>query len=231
MSIFETAIGIVAPPLCAGCGSEGSSICLLCLESEILPFGEKCWSCNRLSPVSKTCQACRAMGSPNHVWVCTDYEGLAADVVRKYKFRHQRQASKELASIMADVFLSQNSDESISNKRYLVVAIPTASTRVRQRSFDHTSLLATDICKQLKLTKRSLLGRLGQTKQVGTTRKDRSAQAVKSYYVKRPDLVKGRNILLIDDVITTGATLSAAAAVLRKAGARSVDGLVFAKRL
>jgi len=75
------------------------------------------------------------------------------------------------------------------------------------------------------------LKRLGQSRQVGAKKGVRQAQQTHSYYLSRPQQVAGRNILLIDDVVTTGATLKAAARALRSSGARRVDALVFAKRI
>src|SRR5665213_269755 len=73
MSIMELAIGWLAPPECIGCGVEGSSFCEGCLATEIIPFGERCYNCNKMSPGCRTCAGCRR-SSPTYVWVSTDYE-------------------------------------------------------------------------------------------------------------------------------------------------------------
>ena len=66
---------------------------------------------------------------------------------------------------------------------------------------------------------------------MGSKRADRQAQLINKFWVKKPETVAGRRILLIDDVITTGATLYAASKTLRLAGVARVDGLIFAKHL
>jgi ComF family protein len=231
MSILETGIGLLAPPECIGCGAEGLSLCLACSESEIIPFGERCYDCGKISERAATCERCKKTGSPHFVWVSTDYEKLAKELVQKYKFGQQRVASKSLSELMVQTFLAYNSDEGIKKMDYLVVAVPTATSRIRQRGFDHSALLARNIALKLNLQSAKVLGRLGQSRQVGTKRADRLAQAADNYYVRNPKSLKGRNILLIDDVITTGATLRAATKALRANGARRVDALIFAKRL
>lgn len=231
MSILETTIGWLAPSTCIGCGAEGVSLCIACSNSEVLPFGERCFGCGCLSFRSKTCKTCRAKNTPNYVWVSTDYEKLAASLVQKYKFKHNRASAASISQIMADTFLSQNSDKQIASKNYLLVPVPTAAIRVRQRGFDHTSLLAKNISAALGLNMTNALGRLGSSQQVGAPRRLRALQVKGVYYVTRQNNIRGRNILLVDDVVTTGATLSEAARELRRAGARSVDALVFAKRL
>jgi predicted amidophosphoribosyltransferase len=75
------------------------------------------------------------------------------------------------------------------------------------------------------------VARSGQSQQRGAKRSDRLVQARESYRVKLPEIVSGRDILLVDDVLTTGATICEVARTLRKAGARNVDALIFAKRL
>ena len=228
---METAIGWLAPSTCIGCGVEGVPLCTACLNSEILSFGERCFGCGSLSNLSKTCKTCRAKDAPSYVWVATDYEKLAKNLVQKYKFEHQRIAAATISRIMAKTFLSQNSDEQIASKNYLLVPIPTAAVRIRQRGFDHTSLLAKNLSLNLGIETRPALGRLGQAQQVGAPRHLRTTQVKGAYYVKKQHHIKGRNVLLVEDVVTTGATLSEAAHELRRAGAKSVDGLIFAKRL
>jgi ComF family protein len=231
MRALDTIIGWLAPPVCLGCGVEGSSFCFECSISNIIPFGERCFNCNAFSINSASCGKCKNNGPPRHVWVSTDYEGVAKNLVQIYKFGHQRVAAKSIANIMAETFLFYNSYENILSTDYLVVPVPTATSRVRQRGFDHSVLLAKTVSKKLKLPCSSALQRLGQSRQVGKSRSDRFKQAEGNYIVIKPEMVAARNILLIDDVVTTGATLCSVAKTLRKAGAKRVDALVFAKRL
>jgi competence protein ComFC len=214
-----------------GCGAEGASLCIACSISDVLPFGERCFSCGKLSERSRTCIKCRQAGAPSFVWVTTTYDGLAKELVQKYKFGQQRAASISIATLMAETLLAVNGNEAIRQKNYLVVPIPTATSRVRQRGFDHADLLAKEITRNLKFQKSRALVRLGQTRQVGVSRSVRLKQLEGSYIVRKSELIRGRNILLIDDVVTTGATLKIAAKTLKKAGAHSVDAIAFAKRL
>ena len=230
MSIFEAAIGWVAPPQCISCGVEGSTLCLACSTSEIIAFGQHCWLCNAASPLSRTCVSCR-LNSPRHVWISTNYSGAASQLIKAYKFGHLRVASDDLSKFMVDTLLDFIGSDELKRLNYLVVPIPTATSRLRHRGFGHSELLADKIAKRIALKASNCLGRLGQSRQLGSKRADRLKLPEDKYFVRRPDVAFGRNILLIDDVVTTGATVKEATKWLRPAGARRIDSLIFAKKL
>lgn len=227
MSVLEAAIGWLAPPQCISCGTEGMALCGEC-SAKFSEFGQRCWRCNGLSSGSKTCDACRRTGSPAHVYIFTDHDGLARDLLSVYKFGHQRAAGAIIAKLMAHTLAEARRKPAAD---YLIVPVPTATGRVRQRGFDHTALLAKNLSLELKTPYGSVLRRLGQIRQLGARREDRLKQLSASFSVKNYRAASGRNILLIDDVVTTGGTIIAATQALRRAGAAHVDALLFAKRL
>lgn len=231
MSILEEAIGWLTPPQCISCGREGSALCLGCSTSELVSYGEHCWICNVVSPGGRACPKCRRGTSPRFVWITTNYHGAAKGLVKIYKFGHQRAAASQIANLMAVTLADFNSEQNLKKLDYQIVPVPTATSRIRRRSFDHCALLAKTLSRKLDLKRGCVLGRTGQSRQLGAPRSQRLKQPEASYFVRWPDKVKGRNILLIDDVVTTGATIRAVTKILRQAGARRVDALIFAKRL
>jgi len=112
-----------------------------------------------------------------------------------------------------------------------VVPVPTATSRVRQRGFAHGELLAKMIAAELRMEYSLALRRLGQIRQLGSKRENRLVQLSDSFAAKNQRRVIDRKILLVDDVLTTGGTLIAASKVLKSAGAKEVNALVFAKKL
>lgn len=228
MSFFETAIGIIAAPECLSCGAEGAALCTVCSDSLILPFGERCWRCNALSPNCRTCPSCRHTGAPAFVWISTNHDGSARDLLSLYKFGHQRAAAQSIARIMVRTLQEFST---VPSQNLLAVPIPTATSRMRERGFGHAELLAKKIAAKTGMQYSPALRRLGQVRQLGSKREDRLKQLNASFFAKNPKIIAGRSILLIDDVVTTGGSITAGARTLRAAGAKSVDALLFAKRL
>lgn len=230
MSILEATIGLIAPPDCVACSQEGSALCLGCSAAEIVPYGEHCWLCNRVAPGGRTCPQCRP-SSPRHVWITTNYDGAAQNLIKIYKFGHLRAAAPIISDLMIQTLSDFGVLQDIRRLNYLIAPVPTATSRLRRRGFGHSELLARTIARQLKLKDSLILGRLGQSRQLGAKRSERLKSPKDNYFVRSSQAVKDCNILLIDDVVTTGATIRAATKVLRRAGARRIDALVFAKKL
>ena len=230
MSVLDSVIGWLAPPQCVVCQAEGTALCATCADAEIVAYGERCFDCGAVSPSARTCERCR-QSSPRHVWITTNYEDAARELVKIYKFGHQRATGESLASLMIATLLAFNDVQSLRRLNCLIVPVPTATSRIRQRSFDHSAYLARQISRKLNLKYLNGLVRIGQSRQVGAERSVRLTQPAGNYLERYSNLINGQNILLIDDVVTTGATLRSVTKVLRAAGAARVDALVFAKRL
>jgi ComF family protein len=111
----------------------------------------------------------------------------------------------------------------------LLVPVPTASSHVRRRGYDQAKLITRLVAAQTGLHYTDCLIRTGQSRQVGASRRQRLEQLQHAYRTTEHKLIKAAHIILIDDVVTTGATLEAAAGALRRAGASRIDAVVFAQ--
>jgi ComF family protein len=155
------------------------------------------------------------------VQAATVYTGAAKKLIWKLK----SSGAQEAASIMASCMRQLAADRPAA----VIVSIPTASTRVRQRGYDQAKLLGRELAKQAKLFWVDCLARQGQAHQVGSGREQRLLQLQGALRLTQKRFIRGAHVIIVDDVVTTGATLEAAANVLKVAGAQRIDALVFAK--
>lgn len=146
------------------------------------------------------------------------YDGAGRELVARLKYRNARSVVPWLAGEMATLVACTDAD--------LVSWVPTTTARRRQRGFDQGRLLALGVARRLRLPCRRLLRRRRGPAQTGRSRSQRLAGPVLD--VAGP-AVPAR-VLLVDDVVTTGATLSEAARRLRQAGVEEVRAVVAARR-
>ncbi|HSW81720.1 MAG TPA: phosphoribosyltransferase family protein [Candidatus Saccharimonas sp.] len=154
-----------------------------------------------------------------YVWPAALYEGNFERVIHLLKFERSRAAHIPLAAAM---------QAALPYDDWLVVPLPTASRRMRQRGYDQAVLLAQAIAKARGLPTRLVLERVQSTRQLGSNRVQRQKQSTKMFCMMPRANVQGTKILLVDDVCTTGATLTAAARLLKQAGAAQIDAVVAA---
>lgn len=98
------------------------------------------------------------------------------------------------------------------------------------RGYDHALLIAKDIADKKGLDLLAVVSRFTQTRQVGSDKKHRMEQLQNAFYIKSPVTVRGRKVLIVDDITTSGATLDCMATVLHKAGASQINAVVFAQK-
>lgn len=199
----ETLLDLMAPYDCICCGREEALICAWCWPDIFEPASDP--------------QA--VVPHLTSVWVGTTYSGRAKELVRCMKIDARRQACTLIAKAMSEAAPHYNN--------MCVTSVPTAVNRIRERGFDHGRLIAQKFAVLRSLSYQQLLVRHGNTKQAGSSKVIRAQQAKNIYQVKSVKLPK--KVLIIDDVKTTGATLSEVATVLHKAGVSQVHALVFAQ--
>ena len=142
------------------------------------------------------------------------YEGGARQIVAGLKYRNARGGLAQLAAAMA----------AVSPDTALVTWVPTTSVRSRQRGFDQAELLARAVAARLARPCRQMLLRSPGAPQTGRS----LAGRLEGPILHARGVVAGLDVLLVDDVVTSGATMASAARVLRDAGAGAVHGVAAA---
>jgi len=216
--LTEQIISFIAPHYCLGCDMTGPILCVNCLL-KLPTVPSRCYSCQTMTTGFKTCKRC--VRTLQQVMPATAYGGLSKKLVHKLKFERASEAAKAMAKLMA---------KNIPDEDWLIVPVPTASSRIRRRGYDQAQLIARHLSKIMANDTHSALVRLGQKRQVGETRKQRQLQ-IAGQFASSPRAatkIAGRNILLIDDVMTTGATLESAARAIKPLKPARICAAVFA---
>jgi ComF family protein len=180
-------------------------------------FTKRCAACG--SPGEPVlCHRCRfsiasvgAARTPPGIRAVFPFEGLPRELVVALKFRHRRDAARVLATQMVRRLSLGHID--------VVTWAPTSSRRARRRGYDQAEAIALAVARQLGVPCRRLLYRAHGSAQTGKSRADRLVGP--AFRARQPR--SGLSVLVVDDVVTTGATLLAAAQALRSAGVANVE--------
>lgn len=216
MSFIDRLLTVLTPYECLGCTAEGDLLCAACIQ-QLTGLPERCYRCLLPSPDALTCPACRPASPLYRVRAGSAYSDAAKELVARLKFSGARASARLMAARLVS-FVDTDS---------MIVPVPTATSRVRSRGYDQAKLLGRELSRQARLPYLDCLVRAGQTHQVGASRQQRLRQLSNAFRVGTSGKVCGRRILLVDDVVTTGATLESAALVLRAAGASRIEAAVF----
>lgn len=186
----------------------------------IVSRAEICINCG-LFCTTGICQKCQQLWPVEYAAVFSERTDLLKTLIDEYKFGHKRSAARELASLVSVMLpFAQGAT---------IVPIPTISRHIRERGYDHLSLLARHVARQTRMNYKPLLSRRGQTVQHGASKQDRLRQASSAFTITH-SLDPERLYIVIDDITTTGASLRAAAIVLRNAGAKRVWAIALARQ-
>lgn len=207
-----------------GCGMEGSVLCHECIELYHEPVQPRCAGCHALSEDFRVCVKCRSWLPLHKIYIAGNYEGISEQMVKSLKFEQKRQTAEPMSVIMSKLLSNVGT-------KTILCPVPTAPKRVRERGFDHAKLISECLGKLVDLPTINLLRRKSNVRQLGSSRKDRIAQVQGEFEVINDEKVKDKTVLLVDDVMTTGATLSAVAKKLKDAGAKSVSAVIFAQKV
>lgn len=218
------------PPTCILCnfqGVENIDLCLDCLED--LPRSRfSCYQCGialeQTNSALTVCGAC--LNHPpefDRSFACCDYDYSSRFLISQLKFNKQFKIARLAAQLMA---------RELDHNRIwpeLLVAIPLHNKRLRERGFNQSNEIARNLADLLHLPlARDLLIRDKDTPhQTQLSKSERQKNLRNAFSVSRA--VKATHIALIDDVMTTGSTLNAAAQVFKRAGVKTVEAWVFAR--
>ena len=214
------AIDWVFPPHCLGCGLEGEIICPECYATIKRVPTNTCRYCNAYVSTNGQCPICK-----NHKPAYTQfrafafYNGVIREAIHHLKYQNDVGIARLLAGYLLKVIQAENWEFD------LVVPVPLSNSRKEQRGYNQAERLAQPVALELAkpLSTDALVRIKEHASQVDLDIQSRR-ENVRGVFEANPAIVKGKRILLIDDVFTTGATLESASKALKDAK----SGLVYA---
>lgn len=225
--LASVSLDLLYPPKCVACDREGEFLCPTCfatLPHLLPPFCKRC-----SQPVARgdACRRCEtAPLDIDGIVAPFRMEGVAREAVHRLKYSNLRAIAPLLGDLLAD-FLTER-----GVLGDILVPVPLHSRRERQRGYNQAALLARHAGERLRLPvgADALSRRRDTPSQTARSQaEERRTNVQGSFHCPRPEMVDGLNVLLVDDVCTTGATLEACAVALKDAGAASVTGVTFAR--
>lgn len=201
---------LLFPPRCVACGRRGELLCSSCLA--LVQFRDPSWvtEVHDITPL-------------NGVRSAVEFSGPIRKAVHQFKYGGLRALAPTLGEMLWSdwIFDSRPAD--------LIVPVPLHSSRLRQRGYNQSALLAHELGRRtgLPVSEQALTRRIATPPQVGLTKQERLLN-VRGAFTCESARVRGLSVVVIDDVMTTGATLRACAEELLRAGASQVWGVTLA---
>ena len=226
--LLEAAVSLLYPPVCTLCGGKtraGEYLCERC-EAKATPIvAPFCQQCSEpfegAIATAFTCANCA------HRTIYFDAavaayrgRGIVRQIIHDFKYGRQIHLRHLVARWLYGAF----DDERLRGRTFdMIVPVPLHPTRQRERGFNQASLLAELLTAQISIPCKPLLKRVRYTTtQTALDRAERMENLHNAFRLRRNANVRGLRVLLIDDVLTTGSTLSECARILKRSGAISV---------
>ncbi|AGC69539.1 phosphoribosyltransferase [Thermoclostridium stercorarium subsp. stercorarium DSM 8532] len=216
-----------------------------------LLFPARCICCDRILPFDiplEICDECKkdirflrnfehifpAGSNIRKVYSAFEYEGNVREAIHRLKFGetpHNASVLVDLSFPFLESFLKNETFKSVM-KYDIIIPTPLHPRRKRQRGYNQSELIASRLSYHMNVPalKGVLVKKINTPPQSRLGRGERLINLVGVFSVKKPGLVKGRRILLVDDIMTTGSTLEHCAKALKNAGAAYIDAYVVAIR-
>lgn len=175
--------------------------------------------CNELNDNGRVCSRCRHKSAVYKATIAYRYDGVIKELISLMKYQGRRGVAKHLASLLPTQDLLGTT---------IITFVPSDGPTRRRRGYDQAELLAKHYARTNGTKHTTLLVRRIHEKQVGKSRKGRIDNVKDNFVSIRP--IAGSRVILIDDVVTTGATANECAKVLKNAGAKRVEVLAVAKK-
>jgi competence protein ComFC len=222
---YWQALDSLFPPLCAGCGKRGKTWCQTCAASICRLSDPICERCGEPLENGRVCRKCE--GHPPVYCAlrsCAEFRGPLREAVHHLKYQRNLGLGEALCQTLVERYRATGWTVD------LVAPVPLGKVRLKERGYNQADLLARPfaLASGLRYAPHAVWRARETASQVGLGAAERRENVAGAFQANR-NAVYGRRVLVIDDVATTGATISACASALLAAGAEAVWGLTLAR--
>lgn len=212
---------LIAPDRCILCNDEGAGVCTDCQAHSLIERTSTCYLCNATTKDERVCARCQWRTPIRRCTMLWRFDTTAETVVYGLKYEGREDIARSIAAVIKDTPLSF----------YDVISfVPDTSQRKRQRGYVAPQLIARELSRLTRKPYVELLERTRHIPQVGAGKQARWRQVKDNFVAKNGEVLAGKRILLIDDVITTGATVTECAKTLKSAGSGPIYCVAIAKK-
>lgn len=235
-------VDLLAPRTCVGCEEEGNWLCAVCVHRVAEHANVTCIGCGMLSPHGATCDRCRPVVRLRGVVAATAYGDVVVQrIIHTTKYARAADVARAWSPLVERFVRSATGDalRAALGTGAVVVPVPLSARRLRARGFNQSELLAGEFVRMgwtpelLHALERPWVWPWRAHVQARLTRMQRLQNVIGAFRVRHnaAAAIRARHVLLVDDVVTTGATLTACAHALRDAGAYAVWGFALAREV
>ncbi len=222
------ALNLLFPKWCIGCGREGDFICYSCCRSLPRIMSPLCPKCGRPQPSGLLCSSCVSWQAEiDGIRSPFRFDGVMRQTIYQLKYRNLRALASPLAQLLNDYLVTNPVLGEV------LVPVPLHRKRLRERGYNQSTLLVRELGKltNLPVVDDCLIRQRHAPPQTRTSTVDERQSNVADAFTCCNHRLQDKQVLLIDDVSTSGATLDACAAALKATGVTSVWGLVLAREI
>lgn len=223
--IYAKILDFIFPPKCVVCNKGGKWICDKCWNEISLINTPLCYKCGKVSQDFDVCQDCCKNSHISRFVICGYWQDPLKSLICSLKYRKLHVLTNKLGGLLAETYIKFGRTDNV-----VIVPVPLHRNRLWSRGFNQAKVLADVVSQKLGIPIASVLVRTKNTiPQFNLSRELRKDNIKDSFKTKRNlSGIKDKIIVLIDDVVTTGATTEECAKALKNGGAREVWALVLA---
>lgn len=235
MGLIEV-LDYIFPRKCFGCGMEAGYLCESCRREILMIKTQCCPTCRRPQIDGRFCsRSCAENFNFDQLIVCMEYSksSLISKIVVQFKYKFSEDLVEILGKIMKHRLAGFSHNFRNGGDGVLLIPVPLSEERMKFRGFNQSLLLAQYLAKSFNGMKvcDCMEREDGSEQQAGRARRERLKNLKNKISLKSAwaEKLQRRNVVLIDDIATTGTTLNECAKVLKLAGVDQVCGLVLAR--